>query len=83
MPLHRPYRELIDSPIADIVNSAGSPFGGAIVAALFLQEFVPEGCDWVHFDLMAWNNRSQPGRPIGGEAMSMHALFDYLSDRFG
>ena len=68
--------------MADIVNSASSPFGGAIVAALFLQDFVADDADWVHFDLMAWNNRSRPGRPEGGEAMSMHALFEYLSGRY-
>lgn len=83
LPLFKPYRKLIDSPVADIVNSAASPFGGAIVAALFLQDFVADDADWVHFDLMAWNNRARPGRPEGGEAMSMHALFQYICDRFG
>ena len=82
LPLFKPYRKLIDSPVADIVNSAASPFGGAIVAALFLQDFVADDADWVHFDLMAWNIRARPGRPEGGEAMSMHALFHYLCGRF-
>ena len=82
MPLHRPYRKMIDTPVADIVNSASTPLGGAIIAALFLQDFVAEGTDWVHFDLMAWNNRATPGRPEGGEAMSLHALFDYFTTRY-
>ena len=82
LPLHRPYRELIDSSIADIANSGGSPYGGAITAALFLQDFVPAATPWVHFDLMAWNLRSRPGRPEGGEAMALRAVFDYLSKRY-
>lgn len=82
LPLHRPYRELIDSPIADIANSGGGPYGGAITAALFLQDFVPDETPWVHFDLMAWNLRSRPGRPEGGEAMALRALLDYLTRRY-
>jgi len=81
LPLHRPYRELIDSYIADIVNSGG-PYGGAITAALFLQDFVPATTPWVHFDLMAWNLRSRPGRPEGGEAMGLRAILDYLRKRY-
>ncbi len=80
MPLHKPYRAMIDSNIADIVNS-GPGFGGAITAALFLQDFVGEH-DWVHFDVMAFNNRARPGRPEGGEAMGMRAVFAYLESRF-
>ena len=83
LPLHQPYRKMIDSPFADIVNSAASPLGGAIIAALFLQDFLPKDTDWVHFDLMAWNSSSRPGRPEGGEAMGLHALFDYLRGRYG
>lgn len=80
MPLHQPYRKMIDSNIADIVNS-GPGFGGAITAALFLQDFVGEH-DWVHFDVMAFNNRARAGRPEGGEAMGMRAVFAYLESRF-
>ncbi len=83
LPLYRPYRELIDSRIADIANSGAGPYGGAITAALFLQEFVPETTPWAHFDLMAWNLRSRPGRPEGGEAMALRAVFDFLEKRYG
>jgi len=82
LPLHRPYRELIDSRIADIANSSASPYGGAITAALFLQDFVPDATPWVHFDLMAWNLSSRPGRPEGGEAMALRAVFDSLKRRY-
>jgi leucyl aminopeptidase len=83
MPLHKPYRTMLDSKVADIANAASVPFGGAITAALFLQEFVEDGTDWAHFDIMAWNRSTQPGRPEGGEAMGMRAVYAYLQRRFG
>ena len=82
LPLHAGYRTLIDTPIADISNSGSSPQAGAITAALFLQHFVGDDIPWVHFDLMAWNTATRPGRPEGGEAMALRAVFAYLSDRF-
>ena len=53
-----------------------------ITAALFLKEFVPDNITWLHFDLMAWNLKSRPGRPQGGEAMSLRALFSWLEAAF-
>ena len=82
LPLHTDYRKLIDSPIADISNTGSTPYGGAITAALFLQEFIEKNIPWVHFDIMAWNTNSRPGRPEGGEAMAIRAVFAYLQSRF-
>jgi leucyl aminopeptidase len=79
MPLHKPYREFIDSSIADISNDSSSPYGGALTAALFLQEFVTPTISWVHFDVMAWNVKARAGRPEGGEAMAMRAVYAYLA----
>lgn len=64
LPLHKPYFEKLKSNVADMTNS-GDSYGGAITAALFLNEFVPEAIPWAHFDVMAWNLRSRPGRPGG------------------
>jgi leucyl aminopeptidase len=82
LPLFAPYRQQLDSDIADIANSSPEPYGGAITAALFLQSFVPASVEWAHFDIMAWNLRPRPGRPKGGEAMGLRAVFAYLSERF-
>jgi leucyl aminopeptidase len=82
LPLHDPYQHMLDSNVADMVNSASSPYGGAITAALFLQRFVDQ-VPWAHFDIMAFNTRSRPGRPEGGEAMAVRATFDYLTRKFG
>jgi len=83
LPLHQPYREMLDSKIADLANASDSSYAGAITAALFLKEFVPAGVPWAHFDLMAWNLKTQPGRPEGGEAMGIRAVFAWLEQRFG
>lgn len=82
LPLHAPYRKLLESSIADIKSCGSGPYAGAITAALYLQEFVDEK-PWVHMDFMGFNTASSPGRPEGGEAMGMRALFHYLQERFG
>ena len=82
LPLHHAYRSQLKSTIADLVNCASGPFGGAITAALFMHAFVPRDCDWVHFDIMAFNNRSRPGRPKGGEAMGLRSVCQYLEQRY-
>ena len=50
-PLHRRYRPLIDSTVADLRNTAGKGFGFSIVAATFLQQFAGEG-PWAHVDML-------------------------------
>ena len=82
LPLHAPYRELIESKVADIMNGTSQPYGGAITAALFLQEFVPDEIPWAHFDIMAWATRARPARPVGGEAMALRAVFEFLERRY-
>lgn len=82
MPLHAPYRRLLDSSIADVANAPAGPYAGAIAAALFLERFVGE-TPWAHFDIMAWNLESRPAHPKGGEAMGLRAVYAYLQQRFG
>jgi leucyl aminopeptidase len=50
-PLHRRYRTLIDSSVADLRNTAGKSFGFPIVAATFLAQFAGEG-PWAHVDML-------------------------------
>ena len=83
MPLYQPYRKLIESPIADLSNSGKSSFGGCITAALFLEHFVEAEIPWVHIDTFAWNQSDRPGRPQGGEALGLRAVFRYLQARYG
>ena len=83
LPLYKPYRRMLDSKVADISSASEGGFGGGITAALFLQEFVDEGIPWAHFDIMAWNTSTRPGRPEGGDAQAMRAAFALISERFG
>jgi leucyl aminopeptidase len=83
MPLYKPYRRLIDSKIADLNNVSDGPQGGAITAALYLNEFVDPAVPWAHLDVMAWNNRSRPGRPEGAEAQTLRAVYAHIAGRFG
>lgn len=81
LPLWAPYDDLLRSDIADLSNTGSAPFGGAITAALFLQRFVGDGIKWAHIDLMAWNRTSRPGKPKGGEAMGLRAVYRLIADR--
>lgn len=78
LPLWGGYRRLLDSKTADLSSTGESPYGGAITAALFLAEFVRPETRWLHIDAMAWNVRSRPGRPEGGEAQAVRALFELV-----
>ena len=82
LPLHGGYDSWLDSAIADINNVATRPMAGAVVAALFLRRFVPAGIRWGHLDLYAWNDAHRPGRPEGGEAQAVRALFGAIATLF-
>jgi len=82
LPLHKPYFSQLKSSVADLQNSSPEGYGGAITVALFLNEFVPDDIPWVHFDVMAWNIRSRSGRPQGGEAMGLFAVYQYLYNKY-
>jgi len=43
-------REKIKKGDGDVLNSGGR-YGGAITAAMFLEEFVKEGIKWIHLDI--------------------------------
>jgi leucyl aminopeptidase len=53
LPFNRHLRKLLKSDIADISNVSSKPYGGAITAALFLDEFIHEDMKekWLHFDI--------------------------------
>jgi len=82
LPLWRPYRRMLDSYLADFANAGASRHAGAITAALYLERFVPAGMAWLHLDTYAWNDADRPGRPRGGEAMGLRAMFALLQERY-
>ncbi|MCU0947342.1 MAG: leucyl aminopeptidase family protein [Porphyrobacter sp.] len=82
LPLPDAYREYLSSDIADIANSHANGFAGASVAGLFLDRFVADGIDWVHFDTFAWQSASKPGRPRGGRAYGLRAAWHAIRARY-
>ncbi len=82
LPLWQPYKDWLNSKVAD-TNNVGGSFAGAITAALFLEKFVEKETPWVHIDTFAWTPSSKPGRPEGGEALGMRASYDLIKNRFG
>jgi leucyl aminopeptidase len=83
MPLWEPYDEMLKSGIADLANASGSPMAGCITAAMFLKRFVPDEIEWAHLDTFAWREAAKPGRPKGGDALGLRAVFAMLKQRFG
>ncbi len=82
LPLHKPYREIIDSPVADINNAGAGGMAGSITAALFLKDFVTDTGSWAHLDIYGWTPSARPGRPKGGEATALRALVRLIQKRF-
>ena len=82
LPLWKGYKPMLKSNVADLSSTGSTPYGGAITAALFLEHFVEPSIPWAHIDLMSYNNTSRPGRPEGGEAQGIRAIYHMLKDRF-
>jgi leucyl aminopeptidase len=79
LPLVKEYRELIKSSVADMKN-VGGPHGGAITAALILQEFV-DGLPWAHLDIAgpAFAESDTAIAPKGGTGFGVRTLLKFLS----
>jgi leucyl aminopeptidase len=83
LPLWPSYERLFESKFADINNASDSGFAGSIVAALFLRRFVERAKLHLHVDIFGWTPVAKPGRPFGGEAQSIRAIFALLRQRYG
>ena len=83
MPLPEHLRAELDSRVADLANITDSRWGGMLVAATFLREFVPEDLPWAHIDIAGPS--FHPGGPYGyttkgGTGVPVRTLFAVLSD---
>ena len=79
LPLVKEYREEIKSSVADMKNIGGS-YGGAITAALILQEFVGE-IPWAHLDIAgpSFAEKELLTCPKGGTGFGVRTLLRFLS----
>lgn len=82
LPLHSGYGDMLKSDIADLNNAPDGGFAGAITAALFLQKFVHDHTRWLHLDTFAWRPTAKPGRPKGGDALGLRAVWAMLQSTF-
>jgi leucyl aminopeptidase len=78
LPLYEPYRQHIDSDIADIKN-IGKRYGGAITAGMFLREFVGE-TPWAHLDIAgpAFAERGGDYWPKGATGVPVRTLVRFV-----
>ncbi len=76
LPLFEEYKDQLRSEIADMLNTGGRP-GGAITAALFLQEFTG-GLPWIHLDIAgtAWAEDNKPFMPKGPTGVGLRTLVE-------
>lgn len=51
LPIPNEIRSKLDSKVADLRSTTGDRWGGALVAAAFLREFVADGTPWAHLDI--------------------------------
>jgi leucyl aminopeptidase len=82
LPLPAEYRPQLDSNIADLRNIGKAPYyGGAMVAALFLQEFAGTG-PWAHLDLgmSAISDTDRGFNPPGATGVAVRLLIDLLAN---
>ena len=79
LPLPLEYREMLDTPFADITNSAG-PLAAATTAGLFLKEFVPERTPWVHLDIAgtAWHDKKWKYCAPGASGVGVRTLVELI-----
>lgn len=77
LPMMPHYREMIKSDIADIKNTGGSRYAGAISAAKFLEEFVGD-VPWVHLDIAgpSWAEKENATREAGGTGCFVRTLVE-------
>jgi leucyl aminopeptidase len=78
LPLDDEYKEQIRSTIADIMNTGGR-WGGAINAAMFLQEFAEE-TPWIHLDIAgtAWMEEQKPWIAKGPSGIALRSLVEFV-----
>jgi leucyl aminopeptidase len=78
LPVDDEYKEQIRSSIADIMNTGGR-WGGAITAAMFLQEFA-EDTPWIHLDIAgtAWMEEQKPWIAKGPSGIAVRSLVEFV-----
>ena len=82
LPLVSEYRDQLKSAVADLKNMGNEGGPGAILAALFLKEFVPEGARWAHVDMAgpAFLAQEKEYSRKGGSGFGVRSLLRLLEN---
>ncbi|RJQ33629.1 leucyl aminopeptidase [Candidatus Parcubacteria bacterium] len=83
LPLPKEYKKLNQSKVADIRNIPSTRYGGAITAALFLEEFINKDTKWAHLDIAAPAYAERPVNiytPLGGVGFGVRTLLEWLKN---
>ena len=77
LPMDAHYAEMIKSDVADMKNTGGSRWAGAISAAKMLEEFVGT-TPWAHLDIAgpAWAEKDNVVRGAGGTGFGVRTLVE-------
>ena len=77
LPMDASYDALIKSKVADMRNTGGGKWGGAIAGAKFLEQFVGKA-KWVHLDIAgpAWAENETPALDAGGTGCMVRAIVE-------
>jgi leucyl aminopeptidase len=77
LPMYSLYGDMIKGDVADIRNTGGSRFAGAITAAKFLEEFVAD-VPWVHLDIAgpAYAEKENAVRESGGTGCFVRTVIE-------
>ena len=80
LPLEKEYKDMNKSEVADIANIPNSRYGGAITAALFLEEFI-DNKPWAHMDIAgpAFAEKPTDLGPKGGTGHGVRTVLNLLS----
>jgi leucyl aminopeptidase len=84
MPLSKDYDKMIDSKFADMKNTGGSRFGGAITAAQFVKRFVDDKTPWAHLDIAGtgFDSRQNEINKSWGSGWGVRLLNQLVADHY-
>lgn len=83
MPIFKEHRKALKSDFADLNNVGKGRYGGACVAAAFLENFVEKGTKWAHIDIAGpADTKKDSGvwRP-GATGFGVQTLMEYLKGK--
>lgn len=84
LPFNRYLKKQLKSDVADISNISNKPYGGAITAGLFLDNFIEKENKekWVHFDIAgpAYVESAWGYNPYGASGAGVRLTIDWLSN---